>query len=542
MSQQSGFFDAVETSDGVFDREYLSADYCDNLATVIKNGVRYSNDNDLEVTAAGTMALNVAPGRAWIDGHYYYNDTPYTGLTISTAPVGNFKRIDRVVLRLDTSIAVRSIYLAIVEGTAASEPIAPPLTRTGTIYELCLANITVPAGATAITAEMITDTRGNNGVCGWAASVSPAIMSLLKQYTYNTTLTGTVNTVAFDIPQYRPDEPCILDVYTNGVLEIRGTDYTVSGTSIIFTQNKVAGTEITVVVQKSIDGEGLASVADEITQIQNTIATLQSDNEYVYNCNGATDNVEISALAQAFLNGGTDYATMKIRVVGGNIGVTNAASGDGSALRHYKWFNIGQTASTNRRVIIDFSNAGQISIPITAGTYNDIFCGNDCYIIGANVSANQTGANTQILMFADSTGAIRAENCRFWINASLNSYIANNGTFVNCRGSVSVTGENAYCFAPSAATLIRIDGGEYYAYCGGQTLISAVLYCTTAGACGIAYGVNCPSVSRSGFYQKYAIYATGGAVSITDTITTLTVNAPAANIRGTLAVNKTGLM
>ncbi len=545
MAQTSGFFDALETSAGAFDRTYSSGDFCDNLATIINDGVRYSTDNDLAVSAlssGGSMGLSVAIGRAWIKGHYFYNNSAYTDLTVATAPTGTYSRIDNVVLRLDTSEETRAIYLDIVTGTAAASPTAPALTRSGDIYELCLARITVTAGITAITDSMITDTREDTALCGWASSVTPAIMSLLRQYVWTDTLTAAAQTVTFSIPQYDATAPMIVNVFTNGVREIAGVDYTITGSTITFSQPRTAGTEIAVVVLKSIDGSGLGDVSDEIAQLQTQVANLENDAEYIYECNGATDNIELSNLAQSWLATTTDYATLKIRVVGGNIGVTAAHSGAGTAARPYKWFNLGLTASTNRRVIIDFSNAGQITVPIAAGTYNDVFCGYDVNIIGADVVANQTGANTNIDMFSSSKGAVYAENCRFWINASLLSYIANNGTFVHCRGSVTVTGANAYCFYPQAGAIVRIQGGEYYAYTGSTSYLSAVLYVVDSGAVGITYAISCPTVSRAGYYQTYAIYATAGKVSITDTITALTVNANIANVRGTLAVSISGTM
>ncbi|MGN1057933.1 MAG: hypothetical protein ACI4Q7_01070 [Candidatus Avelusimicrobium sp.] len=93
MALNSGFFDSLLVN-GEYDRPYSAADYCDNLATVIKNGVRYSADDDLKVSEGNGMALTVSAGRAWINGHFLHNDTDYTELTIGTAPTGSNSRID----------------------------------------------------------------------------------------------------------------------------------------------------------------------------------------------------------------------------------------------------------------------------------------------------------------------------------------------------------------------------------------------------------------------------------------------------------------
>ena len=79
MAEKSGFFNARLVS-GNYDRKYSADDYCDNLAVVIGNGVLRSENDDLKVTASN-MILTVAAGRAWINGHYYYNTAPMTPRT-----------------------------------------------------------------------------------------------------------------------------------------------------------------------------------------------------------------------------------------------------------------------------------------------------------------------------------------------------------------------------------------------------------------------------------------------------------------------------
>lgn len=543
MAQSSGFFDALENN-GVYDRVYSAADYCDNLAAVIKTGVvkdSVNTNNDLAVSANNDMSVAVAPGRAWINGHYYYNDTELE-LDIATAPVAN-SRIDRVVLRLDTSTATRSIVAAVKTGSAAATPTPPELTREGDIYEICLANIIVNNGISAMTSGEIIDTRNDNNVCGWAASVSPAVLTLLQQFVWNETLTAAAQTVAFNIPQFRTDVAQIVNVYTNGVLEVAGVDYTLNENIITFTNEKAAGTEITVVLQKSVDTENIESVVGQITELQNQVAVLESDNEYIYKCNGIDDNVALSQFINSLLSELPNAAaTVKVRVIGGNFKIANAIGGAGTIANPKMYFYFGRNADF--RVIIDFANAGQINVPIAAGTYNHIFttfnC--NCIIENADIVANQTGANTSIIMFDPNTPKpLLVRNSRFWINASIESYIAESGTFENCRGSVTTGAANVYCFKGSATGLLRVQGGEYYAYNSGSNT-NAVIFNSQSNAVIILYGVNCPTVSRLGYQQINAILSTAGKVSITDTITTLTVSATGANIRGTLAINKNGLM
>lgn len=160
MAIHSGFFNALE-SGGVYDRVYDASDYSDNMGAIISSGVRRSGDDDLKVTANG-LTLKVGIGRAWVQGHWLNNDTVYTVATV-TPPVGT-SRIDGVFVRLDTNTSVRTVSIVYREGTYSA---APAPVRTGGIYELMLARITVAEGATNVTVK---DMRSNKTVCGWVTT------------------------------------------------------------------------------------------------------------------------------------------------------------------------------------------------------------------------------------------------------------------------------------------------------------------------------------------------------------------------------------
>lgn len=536
--QHSGFFNAIQNGDGTYDRTYSANDYCDNLATVIRNGVRYSSDNDLAVTAGVGMAITVGIGRAWINGHYYFNDAVYTNLVIPAAPTGSQSRIDLVVLRLDQSTSGRNVSLMVIEGTPSLSPTMPAYLRNDTYYDLVLAKVTVPAGTTTITSSMVTDTRADGTLCGWASSVTPAIMSMLRQYVWVTTLTSTTYTVTFDIPQYDPEDVHILEVYTNGILELKNIDYTLDGSTITFNNSKTGGTEITVILYKSIDGTGLESVADEFEEIQDKVSRLTTIYEYMYKCNGSTDNIAISEIATNFIAAGSDSATLKITVVGGNIGITAAQSGSGASSNRYVWFRVGTSQHNNRRVIIDFSNAGQITIPTAANnTYNDVFYGADVHIIGANLYYNTTNSYTpydvRVFTANANTGVIQAEDCTFRVYAAHIAYISTAGTFTNCHGLIGVQGSkksNVYCFTSGYYSYVLVRGGSYRAYISnkpsGSTAYSAVACNRHSDAVIIMDGVNCPSMDTSGISQDYIATGTvvGGVTQLISCISTLPTN------------------
>lgn len=561
MAERSGFFNALNVN-GEYDRKYNANDYSDNLAVIIGNGVLRSIADDLRVTGSG-MACTVAAGRAWINGKYYYNDAPLT-FAAATAPAGG-SRWDRIMLRLDSNLTERSIKLRYVQGTAGNDPAKPEPVRSGNIYELVLADIYVGTNATSVT---ITDTRGDASACGWVYSTAGdgsffttldnsfadwfkatkdtlASVTLFKRYEWRTVLEAAAQAVNFNIPQY-DEETSFIEVYANGVLDAEGVDFTRSGSIITFANALVAGTEIIVKAYKSIDGTGILSVADEITQLQNAVAALNTTSGYDYICNGIDDNVKLSEIAQAWLNGGTDYACKTIRVFG-TFGAQAAYGGSGTSSSPYRWLSLGADAATNRRIIFDFSSCSQISPTLAEGTYNVIFYGVNVHVIGANVRVEQKGTGTVVRVFGSTNGAVCAENCRFWVTAYQDSLVAYTGTFTNCRASVANSTGNSYCFLAGGSGLLRVNGGEYYAYTGSSTgARSAVVGQSAADAVSILRGVNAPTVARTGYYQTDALFQTssGGVMNCSDLVSTLSVASVSgtSNISGTIAKSKAGNM
>lgn len=266
--------------------------------------------------------------------------------------------------------------------------------------------------------------------------------------------------------------------------------------------------------------------------------------EYTYVCNGSTDNIQIGNIVRAFLNGGTDYRSLKLKVIG-TFGMTSAATGAGTSGTPYYWFNL--NIQSNRRATIDFTNCTQISPTIADGTSNVIFHSNNgMHIIGANVVANNTSANTTIRITNNGYGAILFEDCRFWVNGYVNCFIGTNGTYINCRGSISNVTSNSYCFYPVTTGLVRIIGGEYYAYTASSSNKSAIIGQSGTDAVSILFGVNAPTAERTGYYQTHSIIQTsgGGMVNCTDLVSALPLSVVSgiSNIRGTIAKSKPNLM
>ena len=145
--------------------DFDAADVAAYLAG-LTSGV-FSGAEDFPVTAAGGLKVTVGAGRGWV------HPSRFTGYSITkreadtlTMPLADpsLPRIDRIVMRYDAGARAASLH--VLQGTASSTPTAPAISRTELIYDLCLAEITRPAGSTSITTGQITDTRLDEALCG----------------------------------------------------------------------------------------------------------------------------------------------------------------------------------------------------------------------------------------------------------------------------------------------------------------------------------------------------------------------------------------
>ena len=155
MANKHGLF--WNSQDG--DRVYDANDFSEWLKKFYTTGVF---NGDLAVTASGGMTVSVSSGYVNIEGKVKFFSTPTT-LTIATAG-GTHGRIDTVVA--ECNYTDREIKLKVVTGTYSISPKATAPVRTAAAYQLVLAEIDVPAGATEITQKNITDMRTDSSVCG----------------------------------------------------------------------------------------------------------------------------------------------------------------------------------------------------------------------------------------------------------------------------------------------------------------------------------------------------------------------------------------
>lgn len=169
MSYKSGFFDAVNLGEDVYDRVYSAADFAEYFSRFVGNGVFASPANGLTVQSSGGMSISIRPGYAWINGYLF---SVISGTTEAlTVPVANptMNRYDSVVLGLD--YRKRQITPYIKSGTPASSPSPVALTRSNSLYEIEIARVYVATGASYVSQANIADIRADKTRCGFVTGL-----------------------------------------------------------------------------------------------------------------------------------------------------------------------------------------------------------------------------------------------------------------------------------------------------------------------------------------------------------------------------------
>lgn len=160
------------------DRVHTAEDIAALYASVLTNGVHPYPDDSLLVEPApqGGMRVAMRPGRCVVNGRLGAQGAAKVYTVPAADPAQ--ARVDCLVVQCDYAQRWITEYVkAGVPGTG--QP--PQLQRDGDRYELALARITVPAGATAITAAYIEDTRNDPAVCGRVNSLVQVDTRTMRQ-------------------------------------------------------------------------------------------------------------------------------------------------------------------------------------------------------------------------------------------------------------------------------------------------------------------------------------------------------------------------
>lgn len=537
QTYKAGFYNNQNTN-GVDDRVYTAEDLRQPFNAVYSKGVKPEADGTagetLKVTATGGMGITVAAGEANI-GAWFQNASAFA-ITLDNA-TGSV-RYDAVILRNDDNDEVRAPSLYVK--SFSSVPTVAGLERRGKVYELCLAYVVVPALATQITDADIVDTREDGQLCNVMSGVGATVVRTYRNTVYSERAGQTGITIGIkQFDRTRDHLTVIIEgrVLSTASYQIPSNTYVELNVGL-----PVIGTRVDFEVRKNVNAAGADTVVAEVGALQTDVTALEKTLERHYYCNGQTDNIAISNLATNFYAGGDDNSSMRL-VIHGTFGAIAPRGGEGTADNAFYWFRAAQGGASSRRVTLDFTDCTEIRINCDAGTHNIVFFGMDPRVVGANVVA--TGGASIFMFSTSGATSVYAEDCRFWVTCESGGFIARSGTFKNCRASVTNAGLHSYCFMPITQSLLRVEGGEYYAYTGSSAHYSAIVGATSgADAVAILYGVNAPTVARGGYYQTHAVYQTTGVISCTDTISALPLNvvSGASDIRGTIAKSKAGLM
>ncbi len=167
MSITSGFFDSQN-----HDRKYNAVQFGSIFDGVITDGVYSTIGTQFQVKATSGLVLNVGIGRAWFDHSWILNDA----IHVIEAPASDLllKRIDAVVLDIDTTTAVRSNTIKYIEGTPGSNPVNPTLINVTGHHQYPLAYISRSANSTSIAQADITNMVGTDA-CPFVAGVAGTV-------------------------------------------------------------------------------------------------------------------------------------------------------------------------------------------------------------------------------------------------------------------------------------------------------------------------------------------------------------------------------
>lgn len=556
MTIQSYFFNAMKDTHGEYDRVYDANDVTSYLDKIVGNGVFPNPSTNLQVKPASGMNIVVKAGQGWINGYKLIN-TADLPLTIEAADV-LLGRIDAVIFYVDMN--TREMGITVKQGTKAASPVAPTMARTTSRWEMCLAQVTVAKQATSITAANIRDTRGNSDLCGivqgliqqidttelweqqqdeyaqavqqfeneqeawqessrqdfddWFDQVKDTLASATLLQKLEQVFTTSANVTSVDVTEYIPSFKYsidVLEVYIDG-LRLDANEYTQHQNTVTFaTPITHAGTEVALVVYKSIDGSDAETI---VTQVQEMQAIVDQIEQGMYIATGENDNVKLSQAVKDFLNGGDDYRQLEIQIYGDMAVTAPASSG--------VWFDF-DVQNTTRRVILDFSQCKRMIIDASNSNVAQqtfIKASETLTVRGLQMVVNNAGARGAAQLIASPGGLF--EECAFWMTGASNGTGqltgATAGTFTNCRFAITAQADvKTYGFSADG-NILRLDNCEVIAYNpGGSSNESVAVQVQGAKPENVLVmnSCNCPIRARSGYKQDNVVKINSGLYCLT---------------------------
>lgn len=151
------------------DRLYEAEIFRKYFAKFLSTGVYFGeykdySENSMKVILDSGLNIKVLKGAGIIEGADY--ELEEDTIIVLERP-STEERVDRIVVRLDKTLAERNTYLDVKQGNGTTPA---ELQRDNNIYEICLAEITVKS-TTNITETDIVDKRISKDLCGIVSSL-----------------------------------------------------------------------------------------------------------------------------------------------------------------------------------------------------------------------------------------------------------------------------------------------------------------------------------------------------------------------------------
>ena len=273
MSFSFGFFNAKN-----MDRTYTAEDFTGYLSSIICNGVFDTYGDCFSVTAGSGTKVIIGTGKAWIDGHYFINDTAYT-LDLTKYVDESLSRYITIGISCDVSENVRACKLEVKSGTASTTPAIPAFEDTASKKFLTIAAVFLKGGVKSIADSNIRDMREDEKKCGYVKCVlgkcrvseirmalsvyRSTVADLTKQVQ---DLTSQVASLTTRLDDFTADVTAVGSIgdsayyimYSNGRLAIRGTgatyDYEI-GDSAFFENTEITSLDV---------GEGITALGSSL--------------------------------------------------------------------------------------------------------------------------------------------------------------------------------------------------------------------------------------------------------------------------------------
>ena len=166
MAFYSGFFN----SKGL-DRTYTAEDFTSYLSSIICNGILDTYGQNFKLTAANSgLGVVLGTGKAWINGHYFINDSRYV-IDLTSYQDESLPRYVGIAIYLDTTESVCSVALKLFPGTPAENPQLPSIPQDEDHVRLLMYAVRMNPGASRITESDWFDYREDSNVCGYCKCI-----------------------------------------------------------------------------------------------------------------------------------------------------------------------------------------------------------------------------------------------------------------------------------------------------------------------------------------------------------------------------------